>query len=153
MTHVSEGNHFMSQTLATGLALTVCLITMCWSSLMTLRLAHQSFAVLKVEHHAELEAHRCGRALAAIANIQIEAVNILSVDRKNPDELEPAVRWLSSRIEQSISNDVELSATGCRIVADNRKGVRLYRFDRFHIHETRPNFTYKLNYDPIGGRL
>ena len=103
----------------------------------TMQLNHRRF-------REEYEAHRCGRGLAAAANIHTEASLLAQTDTKNSRKIKNAANYLAHRIRSSIAPDSVITSDRCLLAASRSKGALLTRYDKFHQTNQFANFGYRL---------
>jgi hypothetical protein len=140
----------MSQTIAAGLGLAASIFCVISSFILIDNVANRSILQIRAHYRQESDAHRCGRALAAIANINAEAQAMSELGELNSNDLTTASVFLTRKIEESVREQASISEDRCRINSHSGRGAILHRYNRFHSKKSFANYTYKLDFSNVG---
>ena len=134
----------MSQVIATGLALSLAIMCCLAAYPKILNLAETTARRQTREYKMELEAHRCGRAVAAMRNIRAYGHHIIRNSPEDAAYVRSAVKQLERVIRNTIKESAELSESDCRLRGEPSRGARLYQYDHFDRKGNEPSYSYRL---------
>lgn len=134
----------MTNTLSAGIGIITSISGAVITTIFILNLAELSFKKLDHAYREEYVAHQCGRALAAMTNIKIEASSFQPNRHNDARELTSAVKFLTDTIERSVTEEATIYNDRCSMKTSNGRGAKLHRYDRFHTRSNQANYTYKL---------
>jgi hypothetical protein len=111
----------------------------------TLKLSKQAMNDLDLEYNAERDAHRCGRSIAALANLTaITPFLGKHKDQNTKKKVTDLVKQLSTNIEQSVEAFINPDHQSCTIDRVKPSHVLLDEFNQYSSPTKRPNYGYRL---------
>ncbi len=134
----------MATTLPSGLTLILSISFAFAATSWTASIADETRRLQTHKYREEFEAHRCGRALAALENIRSVSMILKRLDPKESLRIENAVKILTHRIELSLHPSTTIRAQACRRAKSDLPVASLYRYDRFKSRVGESDYGYRL---------
>lgn len=107
-------------------------------------MAHKTRRLQAHDYREEFEAHRCGRALAALENIRSVRMILKHLEPEESLRIDNAVKILTHRIELSLHPSTTIRGQICRRAKSDLPVASLYRYDRFKSRAGESNYGYRL---------
>ena len=134
----------MTHTLSASLNLIISISFAITATFWAYAMSGKTRRLLSETYHLEFEAHRCGRALAALENIRFAGQIMKKHKTANVSAVETATKHLERRIDLALHPASTIKSQTCQLLNSDITVASLYRYDRFNSQRKEFNFGYRL---------